>query len=114
MKDRANMIWSEINSQQFVFDRQRIELIELEKVTLDDTVELFKTLIAPLAKKRKRLSIHVLSTADGGAGTKSNEADKAIIEDVEKKAVHVDNVIDWKQTLELYPTVHSWAGKAKL
>jgi insulysin len=115
LKDRQNIIWSEINTHLYEFDRQRIELIELEKVTLDEVIALFDSLVSPLAEKRKRLGIHVLSTANVGAGSKPNEADQAIIEEVEKKADIIQDPHFWKQTMKLWPLrMPSFLNKAKL
>jgi insulysin len=40
--DRANLIWNEITSEQFNFERQQLELLELEKVVLDDIKSFFE------------------------------------------------------------------------
>lgn len=39
--DRANLIWSEITAQQYNFEKQQLELVELEAVTLDNIKQFF-------------------------------------------------------------------------
>lgn len=40
--DRANLIWSEITTQQYNFEKQQLELTDLETVTLDDIKKFFE------------------------------------------------------------------------
>jgi len=39
--DRANLIWSEINLQQYNFEKQQLELSELDTLTLENINKFF-------------------------------------------------------------------------
>ena len=39
--DRTNFLWDEINSQRYNFDRQNLELTELNSITLDHIKQFF-------------------------------------------------------------------------
>lgn len=51
MIDRASLIWNEIALQQFNFERQAVELAELDTVTLDDIRQVYNVSICNPYKK---------------------------------------------------------------
>ncbi len=73
LNGRTNMLWSEIVSQQFNFDRDNVEAERIRQITKDDLLTFFRTHFKADAKDRKKLSCHVVSMADGGAGVSSAE-----------------------------------------
>jgi len=42
ISERSARLWSEISSQQYNFDRQAIEVAELEKVTHKEAIEFYE------------------------------------------------------------------------
>ncbi|XP_039281642.1 insulin-degrading enzyme-like [Nilaparvata lugens] len=100
--------WSEIAMQQYNFDRANIEVDYLRnKVTKDDVIKFYDELLSANSSKRHKLAIHVLSKAEGGAGT---------IEDGEKTASNgdgqtdpnaeiIEDLIEFKSSQCLFPLV---------
>ncbi|KAG8188554.1 hypothetical protein JTE90_007162 [Oedothorax gibbosus] len=102
--------WREILSQQFNFDRDNIEVACLATLTKDELYSYFKELIADDAPKRKKLSVHVLSSACKSL----NESTECILEEANgdglippppefRPPVKVDDVRKFKNSLGLYP-----------
>ncbi|ODN05282.1 Insulin-degrading enzyme [Orchesella cincta] len=98
MIDRANLLWNEITLQLYNFERQAVELAELDNVTLEDIRNYFAIVMGPGSKKTKRIGIHVVSMAEGGAGHKETEHNKPSAEQT-----IVDDVANWKRRQFLYP-----------
>merc|ERR1711974_149656 len=64
---RNGRYWSEILSQHYNFDRDQIEVDSLRSLTKEDIISFYREHIAS-TDSRKKLSCHVLSTCEGGAG----------------------------------------------
>jgi len=64
---RNGRFWSEILSQHFNFDRDEIEVACLRSLTKDDITSFYTQHIAS-TDSRKKLSCHVVSMCEGGAG----------------------------------------------
>lgn len=60
--------WAEISSQQYNFNRPEIEVAYLRTLTKDDIIKFYKEYICYDAPHRHKIAVHVLSTAEGGAG----------------------------------------------
>lgn len=54
--------------------------------------------------ERKKLSLHVVSMADGGAGVKLDEETKQICTD----AKNINDVTEFKSSHEMYPLVQPY------
>ncbi|XP_065170967.1 insulin-degrading enzyme isoform X2 [Atheta coriaria] len=65
---QSYIFWSEITSQQYHFDRANVEVEYLRTVEKSDVIAFYKQLLAEDAAQRHKISVHVLSTAEGGAG----------------------------------------------
>jgi insulysin len=100
--DRGNLVWAELSQQQYNFEKQKNELAELDTVTLDDIRKYYYEVLAPTATKRKRLTVHVVSMVEGGAGKKVNEVNGDQPEEREREEI-VD-VVNWKKQRGLYPS----------
>jgi insulysin len=98
MVDRANLLWTEIVLQQFNFERQAVELAELDTVSLKEIRDFYTVTMGPSSNRKKRLSIHVVSMAEGGAGRKEEEKFTPSSEQVP-----IENVVSWKRRQGLYP-----------
>ncbi|CAG9789778.1 unnamed protein product [Diatraea saccharalis] len=70
MASRASQMWTEITSQMYNFDRPRVEVEQLNTITKQELIQFYKTHVWKESESRQKLSVHVVSTADGGAGTK--------------------------------------------
>ena len=68
LTDRTSKFWSEIASQQFNFNRDEIETEELKSIGKEDVLDLLKTKVLAKSGQRKKLSCHVVSMAEEGAG----------------------------------------------
>uniref|UniRef100_A0A2A4K9R5 Insulin-degrading enzyme n=1 Tax=Heliothis virescens TaxID=7102 RepID=A0A2A4K9R5_HELVI len=68
MSSRAAQIWNEITAQVYNFDRPRVEVEELNTLTKEELIEFYKKHIAMDSPERQKLSVYVISTAEGGAG----------------------------------------------
>jgi len=92
--------WAEITSQQYNFDRAQIEVAYLHTLKKSDIIKFFNDLISADSPQRRKLSVYVLSTAEGGAG--NNEESQV---DVQRKAVRIENITQFKSSQSLYPLV---------
>lgn len=66
--------WTEIICNQYNFDRENLEVACLRNITKDEIMEHFKNYIAVGGSQRAKLSVQVVSTAAGGAGSSSPPA----------------------------------------
>lgn len=65
----SSRFWSEIFSQQYFFKRAEVEVAYLRTIKKSDLLEFFDDFIKYDARYRQKLSVHILSHVDGGAGT---------------------------------------------
>ncbi|CAH2101005.1 unnamed protein product [Euphydryas editha] len=95
---KASQLWSEITAQVYNFDRPRVEVGELNTLTKDELIEFYKKHIGPDSPDRQKLSIYVVSTAEGGAGIdyKSAEAKK-------RQPVKIQDLVEFKSRRRLMP-----------
>jgi len=98
MIDRANLLWTEIVLHQLNFERQAVELAELDTLTLKEIQDFYAVTMGPTSDRKKRLSIHIVSMAEGGAGRKEDEKFTPTSDQV-----IVDDVVSWKRMQGLYP-----------
>lgn len=122
MSSQSAIYWAEITSQQYNFDRANIEVAYLRTITKEDILGFYKDLLHVDAPHRHKLSVHVVSKAEGGAGTiahddsfDSLEANKDI-----KDPLKIENITKFKSTQSLFPLLQPYINlkmngtKAKL
>ncbi|KYQ54449.1 Insulin-degrading enzyme, partial [Trachymyrmex zeteki] len=78
------MYWSEIMSQQYNFDRFNIEMAYLKTISRQQLLNFFKETV--YSKDRRKLSIHVISTAS-----------------TDEKVRKIDDILSFKKSQSLYP-----------
>ncbi|XP_013165339.1 PREDICTED: insulin-degrading enzyme [Papilio xuthus] len=107
MYSKASRIWSEIVRQVYNFDRARVEVEQLNTITKDELLQFYKKHISPESEERQKLSVHVVSTAAGGAGTSTQTHTEHDTEDNDQqsqvKAVRIEDLVDFKCRRRLYP-----------
>lgn len=103
---------NEIALQQYHFNRAQVEVAFLQTLTKQQIVDYYKEYIVKDASLRRSLSIHVVSTAEGGAGHKDAPADvaKQSTDDAstQKDFVKVGDLAGFKSTRALYPMVQPY------
>ncbi|XP_045541115.1 insulin-degrading enzyme [Papilio machaon] len=104
MATKAARIWAEIITQVYNFDRPRVEVEQLNTITKDELLQFYKKYISAESCDRQKLSVHVISTAEGGAGAEHTEdtEDKENQEN-ESKAVRIEDLVEFKCRRRLYP-----------
>ncbi|GBP10028.1 Insulin-degrading enzyme [Eumeta japonica] len=70
---KAMRAWREITSQMYNFDRARVEVEYLDGVSRQQLLDMHQKHISAESPTRQKLSVHVLSTAEGGAGCAATE-----------------------------------------
>lgn len=66
--DLSSIYEYEIASQQYHFDRATVKVNKLKQVTKDQLIEFYNEVVDIASIDRRKLSIHVVSSAEGGAG----------------------------------------------
>ncbi|KPJ02224.1 Insulin-degrading enzyme [Papilio xuthus] len=90
MYSKASRIWSEIVRQVYNFDRARVEVEQLNTITKDELLQFYKKHISPESEERQKLSVHVVSTAAGGAGTSTQTHTEHDAEDNDQQVYNFD------------------------
>uniref|UniRef100_A0A1Q3FFH3 Insulin-degrading enzyme n=1 Tax=Culex tarsalis TaxID=7177 RepID=A0A1Q3FFH3_CULTA len=103
---------TEISLQQYHFNRAQVEVAFLQTLTKQQIIEYYKDYIIMGAPSRRSLSIHVVSTAEGGAGhrdapTEATERTTNETADA-KDFVKVCDLASFKSTRALYPMVQPY------
>lgn len=112
---QAAEYWYEISSKFYNFNRDAIEVADLQTITKEDVYSFFKELVACDAPKRKKLSVHVKSVSRETA-TDTQEDLQALspfesrngsvsLPPTLGKPKRIDDVMTFKQSLGLYPLV---------
>lgn len=103
---------NEIALQQYHFNRAQVEVAFLQTLTKQQIIEYYKEFIIMGAASRRSLSIHVVSTAEGGAGHK--DAPTEVTEQTTNEAtskkdfVKVSDLASFKSARALYPLVQPY------
>ncbi|CAH1642013.1 unnamed protein product [Spodoptera littoralis] len=114
MSSRASLMWSEITAQVYNFDRPRVEVEQLNTVTKEELIQFYKRHISADSPDRQKLSVYIVSTAEGGAGhgavskeSEENDNPPACGSDSEdqkiKKPTKIVDLVDFKCRRKLYP-----------
>ena len=111
---RNGRYWSEILSQHYHFDRDSVEVAMLRSLTREDVVQFYRAHVAD-SPARKKLSCHVVSTLEGGAGhpdttSPSEDSDATAPEAVTSEPRLISDITEFKCSLPLLalarPYVH--------
>lgn len=105
LENEVNRHWSEITSNELIFNRMELEAQMIAQLTKEDILEFYKTkVIAPNARK---LSIQVVGNAEGeDIKVQENHTPKLEILQNRKPAEGQKVIIDmdiFKKSLEMYP-----------
>ncbi|CAK1587423.1 unnamed protein product [Parnassius mnemosyne] len=110
MSSKASQLWSEISSQVYNFDRPRVEVEQLNTITKEELIQFYKKHISEESMERQKLSVHVVSTAVGGAGTVGNaesgrESPRDDTHGTQPRGqpVKVTDLLEFKSRRRLYP-----------
>ncbi|XP_011312074.1 insulin-degrading enzyme, partial [Fopius arisanus] len=99
------IFWNEISTQQYNFDRVNIEVAYLMTINKEQIINFFKDIVYNKSPSRRKLAVHVISTAEGGAGDEKNIKDNG--EENKKPgattATKITDVIAFKASQSLYP-----------
>lgn len=103
----------EISLQQYHFDRAEKEVAILQNVTKADLIEFYLNHILSTGAKRTTLSIHIVSTAEGGVGHPESIDEHALTSpeyggDRKANASVIDDLAVFKSSKELYPMVQPY------
>ncbi|XP_034948180.1 insulin-degrading enzyme isoform X2 [Chelonus insularis] len=102
----SGMFWSEIISRQYNFDRDNIEVAYLMTINKNQIIQFFKELIYQKSPMRRKLTIHVVSTAEGGAGlsdSMANEIEESVESNIANGAKLITDIIEFKSSQSLFP-----------
>lgn len=124
-----NKFLNEISLQQYHFDRAEKEVAILRTITKQRFIDYYRNYILPDGASRQALSIHILSTAEGGIGNSSpiaetnntDDSSNSIVNNViPPKPILITDLAVFKSSKELYPIVQPYiaiqpkGGKSKL
>ncbi|KYN00390.1 PREDICTED: insulin-degrading enzyme-like [Cyphomyrmex costatus] len=96
------MYWSEIKTQRYNFDRVNIEEAYLKTISLQQLLNFFKENVH--SKIRRKLSIHVISTATSTENNSpDNTTNKTADLSIDKEVKKIDDITSFKKSQSLYP-----------
>lgn len=108
-----NKFLIEIGVQQYHFNRAEIEVAILQKLTKKDLFDFYTNFVLSTGKERTTLSIHIVSTADGGVG-RNDTTDPIILATPEHGSERrsntnvINDLAVFKSSKELYPMVQPY------
>lgn len=106
-----NKFLNEISLQQYHFDRPEKEVAILKTITKSQLIDYYQSYILSTGPNRQALSIHILSTAEGGIGNTNAVDDLPSLEYENRKAkdaILIDDLATFKSSKELYPMVQPY------
>ncbi|XP_052757227.1 insulin-degrading enzyme [Galleria mellonella] len=110
MSARASQLWGEITAQVYNFDRPRVEVEQLNTITKAELLEFYKKHISESSPERQKLSVYVISTAEGGAGTIQENGDVENGEADRKEPIKITDLVEFKSRRRLYPHAAPFAN----
>ncbi|XP_046746475.1 LOW QUALITY PROTEIN: insulin-degrading enzyme-like [Diprion similis] len=109
LDDLSSLFWSEILGQRYNFDRANIEVSYMRTITKEMVVKFYKDVLLYSAPTRCKLSVHVVSMAEGGAGrTEVNVTENGSSPSSESHlntACRINDAMAFSSTQALYPLV---------
>lgn len=111
-----NKFLNEISLQQYHFDRAEKEVVILRAISKERFLDYYRNYILIDGTNRQALSIHILSTAEGGIGssTPSDEATATPTEEADQtlpirpQPILINDLAVFKSSKELYPIVQPY------
>lgn len=106
-----NKFLNEISLQQYHFDRPEKEVVILKTITKQQIIDFYKNYILSTGPKRQALSIHIMSTAEGGIANSNSIEDLPPLDYENRKANNtllIDDLATFKSSKELYPMVQPY------
>lgn len=106
-----NKFLNEISLQQYHFDRAEKEVAILRNVNKTELLEYYKSYILSTGPNRSTLSIHIVSTAEGGAGNSNEIASTPVNNDLidrRPNTILINDLAVFKSSKELYPMVQPY------
>lgn len=106
LSSQFNKYLNEISLQQFHFERADAEVAILKTVNKNELLDFYKNFILRDAPVRHALSIHIVSTAEGGVGHAENTDDEK--PDRPDDMIMISDLATFKSSKELYPMVQPY------
>ncbi|RNA20606.1 insulin-degrading enzyme isoform X1, partial [Brachionus plicatilis] len=94
MSKQCDVYWNEISSHQYNFDREKIEVEELRKLSKNELIEFYNTFISSKSNARRKLAVYINPSEINSQMTPDKLQGK-IIEDIN----------EWRSSLPLYPLI---------
>ncbi|XP_045516771.1 insulin-degrading enzyme isoform X1 [Pieris brassicae] len=110
LSDKAGRVWGEITSQMYNFERARVEVDELNAVTKRELLDFYSRHVHSSSPEARKLSVHVVSVAEGGAGhadagnadAEGEDASRAS-EDERRRPALITDLVEFKSRRGLGP-----------
>ena len=106
LQDEFSRNWEEISNQEYLFNRREQEIKLLQSCDKSDMIEFMTNFLSNESKNFRKLSIQVVGSKVVSEETLDDKPDESsydlrylALDD----ATFVENVYDYKQTLESYP-----------
>ncbi|KAL0270074.1 UNVERIFIED_CONTAM: hypothetical protein PYX00_007602 [Menopon gallinae] len=115
---QTRIFWREISLQQYHFNRAEEEVKYLRTITKKELLEFFDNYIKYEAPHRRKLSVHVLSQVEGGAGTLpppdlenlSSSSNGLVNPPPYSKPNLIEDITQFKSSHGLYPLVQPYVN----
>ncbi|XP_045464651.1 insulin-degrading enzyme [Harmonia axyridis] len=107
LASQTNLYWSEITAQQYHFNRTEIEVAYLRTLKKKDIIDFYEEFLEENAKCRRKLSVQVVSMAEGGAGRIAEKENESDVENVKKPSI-IQDITIFKSCHEMYPLVQPY------
>lgn len=126
LSTQFNKFLNEISMQQYHFERAEKEVAILKKITKDELLVYYQNYILPDGVSRQPLAIHIVSTAEDGAGhpdtakPEGESADDKPFQPKDGERIIITDLASFKSSKELYPMVQPYisiqpkGGRSKL
>ena len=106
LQDEFSRNWEEISNQEYLFNRREQEIKLLQSCDKSDMIEFMTNFLSNESKNFRKLSIQVVGSKIVSEETLDDKPDESSY-DLRYHAMDnetfVENVYDYKQTLESYP-----------
>lgn len=101
MSTLSSIFWHEISSQLYNFDRVNIEVAYLRTITKEQILKFYENYISDDSQFRQKLSVHVISMAEGGSGLQ--EETGATKKNEDQQPIRITDIVAFKSNHSLYP-----------
>ena len=106
LSHRALRYWSEITSGDYFFDRDTVEVAELQRVSKEDLIAFFREYVFHDATQRRKIAVHVLSNVSQEKAEPVPNGQLST-SPLCKQIQVVEDVAVFKRSLPLFPLVKS-------